>query len=401
MSSGRALPLAVPLAVSLTLAFALSACDKKAEAPKQPPPKVTVLQLQPRTLETTYETVGQTAGYRQIQVRARVEGILLKRDYTEGKPVKAGQLMFQIDPATYKATLDQALGVEAQTKAALDKATADRDRIIPLYKENAVSRKDYDDAMAAYDSAKANLDSSKAKSEEARINLGYTNVVAPIGGMASKINFSEGSLVSPATSNGGLLTTIDQLDPLYANFSISETDKLALQQAEKRGDVVLPQNQRYPVKLRLSDGTLYDHSGLIDFADSKVDPTTGTISGRAIIPNPSGTLLPGQFVRVLIGGIMRKNAILIPQRAVVQIQADKAVLVVNDKNVVESRVVQLGNAYGTDFIVASGLKGNERIVVEGVLKARPGSPVEPVDASAVAAADAPAAAAVSNASTDK
>lgn len=393
MFSGRVLPACIPLALALSVA--LSGCDKKAAAPQQPPPKVSVMQIQPHDIETTFEIVGQTAGYRQIEVRARVEGILLKREYTEGKPVKAGQLMFQIDPATYKAALDQAVGVEAQAKAALDKATADRDRIIPLYKENAVSRKDYDDAMSAYDSAIANLASAKAKTEEARINLGYTSVVAPIDGMASKLNFSEGSLVSPS-ANGGLLTTINQLDPLYANFSYSESDKLLLQQQAQRGEVVLPAGQRFPVKLRLADGTLYDRSGTIDFSDSKVDTTTGTISARAIIPNPQGKLLPGQFVRVLVGGIIHKNALLIPQRAVVQIQADKAVLVVNDKNVVEPRVVQLGDTYGTNVLVASGMKGGERIVVEGVLKARPGSPVDPVTASDVAAADAPAAVAHTN-----
>ncbi|KPC49567.1 efflux RND transporter periplasmic adaptor subunit [Amantichitinum ursilacus] len=366
----------------------LAACNKPAAPAAPPPPKVVVLQLKKQDTPLELEAVGETAGYRAIEVRARVEGILLRRTYTEGKPVKAGQLLFQIDPKPYKAALDQALGAQAQSQAALNKARADRDRIIPLYQENAVSRKDYDDAMSAYDSAVANLATAQAHSEEARINLGYTDVVAPIGGMASKINFSEGTLVSPS-ANAGLLTTINQLDPLYVNFSVSESDKLNLENLRASGKVVLPE-KRLPVTLRLSDGTLYKHSGLIDFADSKVDPTTGTIQLRAVIPNPNNALLPGQFVRVIAGGIVRKNAVVVPQRAVVQIQADKAVLVVNDKNVIETRVVQLGDAHGTDFVVDSGLQGNERIVVEGVLKARPGAPVDPVSASAVAADSAPA-----------
>ncbi|BCL75218.1 MexE family multidrug efflux RND transporter periplasmic adaptor subunit [Jeongeupia sp. HS-3] len=339
------------------------------------------------TVPYTYEAVGQTAGYREIDVRARVDGILLKRVYTEGKPVKEGQTLFQIDPAPFKAALDQALGVQAQAKASLTKATADRDRIVPLFKENAVSKKDFDDANAAYDAAVANLAAATAKTDEARINLGYTTVVAPISGMASKINFSEGSLVSP-TTNGGLLTTIVQLDPLYANFSFSEAEKLALDKAAQRGSITLPEGRSYQVSLKLADGSTFKHSGRIDFSDSKVDPATGTIKARAVIPNPEGDLLPGQFVRVVIDGAQLNNAMLIPQRAVVQFQADKAVMVLNDKNIVAPRVVQLGQERGNEFVVISGLKDGDRVIVDGVLKARPGQPVNPVQAGASAPAAA-------------
>ncbi|AOX99449.1 efflux RND transporter periplasmic adaptor subunit [Jeongeupia sp. USM3] len=375
---------AIPTLLAAALAISLAAC-KQQEAPKPPPPQVGVITIKTQTVPYTYEAVGQTAGYREIDVRARVDGILLKRVYTEGKPVKEGQTLFQIDPAPFKAALDRALGAQAQSKASLEKATADRNRITPLFKENAVSKKDFDDANAGYDAAVANLAAATASTEEARINLGYTNVVAPISGMASKINFSEGSLVSP-TTNGGLLTTIVQLDPLYANFSFSEAEKLALEKAAQRGSVTLPEDRSYQVSLKLADGSVFKHSGRIDFSDSKVDPATGTIKARAVIPNPEGDLLPGQFVRVVVNGAQLNNAMLIPQRAVIQFQADKAVLVLNDKNVVAPRVVQLGQERGNDFVVTSGLKNGDRVIVDGVLKARPGLPVHPVPAGASAPA---------------
>ncbi|MFC7092317.1 efflux RND transporter periplasmic adaptor subunit [Jeongeupia naejangsanensis] len=385
MPSSRRLK-AIPALIAATLIIGLAGCEQK-ETPKPPPPQVGIITIKKQTVPYTYEAVGQTAGYREIDVRARIEGILLKRVYTEGKPVKEGQTLFQIDPAPFKAALDQALGVQAQAKASLNKATADRDRIAPLFKENAVSKKDFDDANAEYDAAVANLASATAKVDEARINLGYTNVVAPISGMASKINFSEGSLVSPS-ANGGLLTTIVQLDPMYANFSFSEAEKLAFQKGSESGRLILPEHSRYKVSLRLADGTIFKHDGVIDFSDSKVDPSTGTIKVRAVIPNPEGDLLPGQFVRVVLDGAKLNNAVLIPQRSVIQFQADKAVLVLNDKNVVEPRVVQLGQERGNDFIVISGLKDGDRVIVDGVLKARPGQPVNPVQAGASAPAAA-------------
>ncbi|GAA5785714.1 MexE family multidrug efflux RND transporter periplasmic adaptor subunit [Chitiniphilus shinanonensis] len=351
-----------------------TACDKSQEAKHVPPPPVSVVTIKPTNVPMIYEAVGQTAGYREIEVRARVEGILLKRTYTEGKPVKEGQLLFQIDPAPYRAALDQARGVQAQAKAQLEKARLDKDRIIPLYQENAVSKKDYDDAFAAFDTATANLDSATARLQEAQINLDYTNVVAPIGGMASKINVSEGSLVAP-TANGGLLTTIAQLDPLYANFSFSEADQLNMQRGQQDGRLIAPANRNFEVELQLADGSSYSRRGHVDFADSKVDPTTGTIRARAIVPNPDGQLLPGQFVRVRLHGVTIKDAILVPQRSVLQQQADKIVLVVNAKNVVEVRPVELGATHGNDYVVTKGLKGGERVITDGVLKAKPGAPV--------------------------
>ncbi|HSC81041.1 MAG TPA: efflux RND transporter periplasmic adaptor subunit [Chitinolyticbacter sp.] len=364
-----------------------AACSKSQEAKHLPPPPVSVITIAPADVPSVYEAVGQTAGYREIEVRARVEGILLKRTYTEGRPVKEGQLLFQIDPAPYRAALDQARGVQAQSRAQLEKARLDKERIIPLYKENAVSKKDYDDAFAAFDTATANLDSANAKLQEAQINLDYTNVVAPIAGMASKINVSEGSLVAP-TANGGLLTTIAQLDPLYANFSFSEADQLGLQRAEKEGRVIMPKSRNFEVELQLADGSLYATRGHVDFADSKVDPTTGTIRARAIVPNPDGLLLPGQFVRVRIHGVTMKGAILVPQRSVVQQQADKVVLTVNSKNVVEPRPVELGATHGNSYVVTRGLKAGDRVIVDGVLKAKPGAPVSIAPAQATASAPA-------------
>lgn len=369
------------VAASLAVAMLITACGPKPEAPKGAPPEVTVLTVSARDVPYTYEQVGQTAGYRETEVRSRVSGILQKRLYSEGQPVKAGQPLFQIDPSQYQAALDQARGQLRQQEAVLERARADRDRIEPLFKENAVSRKDFDDARAAFDAASAATDAARARVKEAELSLGYTLVTAPIDGIASREAKSEGSLVA-TTGDASLLTAIAQLDPLFVNFSYSESEKLAHDRSVQLGELERPAGGRIAARVIQSDGRPFPGEGTLDFADSRVDPRTGTIRARAEIPNPKGELLPGQFVRVRLLVGTQKGAILVPERAVTQQQATRVVLVVNDKNVVEARPVVVDRRVEGEVVVRSGLKPGERIVVDGLLKARPGTEVKPVSAAA-------------------
>jgi membrane fusion protein, multidrug efflux system len=371
-----------PLVAILALALLGVGCDKPSPPPKPEPPEVGVVIVQPRSVPAIYEQVGQTAGFREVEVRARVAGILQKRLYREGFPVKEGQPLFQIDPEPFKAKLDQARGQMRQQEANLERARADRDRIEPLFRENAVSRKDFDDARSAYENALAAVDAARAQVREAELNLGYTLVTAPIAGIASKEAMSEGSLVA-TSGDASLLTVISQLDPMFVNFSFSESEKLRYDQELHSGRIVAPPGRRAEARVKLADGRDYGRSGFVDFADSRIDPATGTIRARAEFPNPEGELLPGQFARIaLIIGTLQ-DALIVPERAITQQQATRLVLVVNAQNVVEPRPVKLGRRLpGNEVEVVAGLVPGDRVIVDGLMKARPGSPVRAVPAEA-------------------
>ncbi|MGL4506326.1 MAG: efflux RND transporter periplasmic adaptor subunit, partial [Aeromonas sobria] len=261
----------------------------------------------------------------------------------------------------------------------LNKARADRDRIIPLFKRQVVSRKDYDDTIANYEGAIASLQAVQAKVKEAELNLGYTLVTAPINGMASKSSQSEGSLIATSGDNG-LLTTITQFDPLYVNFSYSEQDRLNFENSVKKGVIEAKDATTWRTHIRLADGSLYPHAGKLNFSDSRVDPQTGTIRARAIFDNKEGALLPGQFVRMTIDLGLRKNAIVVPQRAIVQSQADRMMMVLDADNKVIPRPVKLGQVVNEGVLIDSGLNPGDRYIIEGLKKARPGAVVKPVSA---------------------
>jgi membrane fusion protein (multidrug efflux system) len=366
-------------AAALAALAAIAGCGEKAPPPKAGPPEVGVITLEARAVPVVYEQVGRSAGFREIEVRPRVSGILQKRLYREGQAVTEGQPLFQIDPDPFKAALDQAKGALRQQEAAHERAKADFERIEPLFRENAVSRKDFDDARAALDAAAAGADAARAKVKEAEINLGYTLVTAPISGVASKEAKSEGSLVS-SSGEAGLLTVIAQLDPIYVNFSFSESERLRYQENLKTGRLASPGTRKAEASIRLSDGRDFPLRGHVDFADSRVDPGTGTIRARAEFPNPRGEILPGEFVRLLIKVGDLQGAIVVPERALTQQQATRLVLVVDDKGMVEARPVVIGGRVGGDVVLASGVKPGERVIVDGLLKARPGAPVKPVPA---------------------
>ncbi|MCW3482154.1 efflux RND transporter periplasmic adaptor subunit [Neisseriaceae bacterium JH1-16] len=381
------------LGLALTVTAALAACGKPAPKMQQPPVPVSVVTVQSQNVPVNYEFVGQANGYRQVQVRARVGGILLKRVYTEGRPVKEGDLLFQIDPAPYQATYDNAkasLGVE---EAKLTNAKQNYDRVIPLFKENAVSQKDRDDAVASYQSALASVAAARATLQNAKINLDYTRVTAPITGMTSKEAVSEGSLIS-VTNDGSLLTTVSQLDPIYVNFSVSDNDMLRVRKLQQSGQLKLVEPNKLSVRLKLSDGSEYSKTGSLNFTDNLIDTATGTVSSRALFPNGKGQILPGQFVRVVIDGVVRTNALQVPQKAVFSSQQGKMVWVVGQDNKATPTPIETADEVGHNVIVDKGLKAGDRVVIDNLIKLRPGAMVKPEAAkleTANAAAPAPAA----------
>lgn len=369
----------------LVLPCLIFSCTKKAaQAPPPMVPEVTVVKVAPRTIPIIKEFVGQISGIRDIQVRARVGGILLKRYYTEGAKVKAGDLLFKIDSAPYQAALDQAKGDVSVAQARMINARQAYNRIIPLYKENAVSQKDRDDAVAEYNSAKSAWESAKAKLEEAKINLGYTTVLAPIDGYTSKETVSEGSLMV-ANADQSLLTTISQINPAYVNFSYTDNELLDLHRLSAMGKLSQPSDPtKLEVQLRLGDGSIYPQKGFMNFNDNIVDPSTGTVRARAIIDNAQGYLRPGQFVRVFVTGFARTDTIAVPLRSVIQTQTGPIVFVVNPESKVQQINVETGEEMGNDVVINKGLKGGEYVIVEGAAKVRTGMQVKIISGPAMA-----------------
>ncbi len=353
--------------------IALAACNKpQAQPPSMPPPEVTVAVVQPRDLPVTFEYVAQIAGVREVEVRPRVSGILEKWNYTEGSKVSAGQSLFTIDAAPYRAALAKAEADLVSAQASHEQAKRNAARLGPLYEARAVSQREHDDAVSAEQIANANMKAAQAAVTEARLNLSYTRVEAPISGITSRALQSEGSLVQAQQS---LLTKISQIDPVHVIFSFTEAEHLKFTRAIADGTLKLPKDGKFDVRLKLADGSEYARPGKVDFTDVRVDPATGTIEGRAVVSNPQGLLRPGQFARVELSGGLRPNAIAIPQRAVLEGPGSKIVLTVNAQGTVEPRPVQVGDWTGENWVITGGLKAGDKVIVDGVVKARPGSPV--------------------------
>lgn len=369
--------------IGIALVLALVACrNDSAEQQAPPPPQVTVVTVQPRDVPVVWHFVGQTAGFRDVEVRARVTGIVLKHTYTEGSFVKKGDPLFQIDPAPFKAVVDQQKAAVAQAKATLNNDRRYVARLKPLAKSGATSRKRLDDAISAAQVAKADLQAAQAQLQQAQINLGYTHVDAPISGLSGKAALSDGSLA--IAGQNSLLTTISQVDPIYVYFSFADNDYLKLTKEIAAGRVKPPPNNEYEVELHLGDGSTFANKGKIDFKNNSVDPNTGTIQARAEFPNPDKQLVPNQFVRVIVKGAVRPDAILIPQRAVMQTQKGQLVYVVDKDGKAQERPVEVGQWIGTDWLINKGLKAGDRVIVDGVTKVRPDKPVKITPAQAPA-----------------
>jgi membrane fusion protein (multidrug efflux system) len=353
--------------------MALSGCTQAAgSAAAPPPPEVAVVTVQPRDLPAVYEYVGQVAGVREVEVRARVSGILERWNYKEGAAVNAGDSLFTIDPEPFRAELARAEADLASADASLAQTTRNAARLKPLWDVKAVSQKEYDDAQSAEQVAAANVKAAQAAVTQARLNLSYTRVEAPISGITSRAVVSEGSLVQAQQT---LLTTISQLDPVHVIFSFTEAEHLRFRRELAEARLTLPRGGRFDVKLTLADNSEYPHAGKVDFTDVRVSTNTGTIEARAVVPNPQRLLRPGQFVRVHLSGATRPNAIAIPQRAVLEGPGAKIVMIVNAQGVVEPRPVEVSDWSGTEWVITGGLNPGDTVIVDGVVKARPGSPV--------------------------
>lgn len=371
-------PVGTPLSlmVSVCTLFALllvGGCksEEKGRTASLPPPLVGVMTVEERNVPVSFTYAGQTEGSRAVEVRAQVSGILMRRAYDEGQYVKQGQLLFEIEPDTYRAALRQANGVMEQAQAKFTQARQNLNRVLPLYKKNAVSQKDRDDAQAAYDSAKADLDSAKAAVSEAEIKLSHAYVTAPVAGFASREYRTVGNLITAGSQDGSLLTVVNQNDPIYANFAIPSPQFMRLRALQEQGRL---KSDGTVAEITLADGTVYQTKGVITFIDKQVNTNTSVVAARAEFVNPDLFVLPGQFVRVTLSGMELVNAILIPQQAVIQTQKGSMVVVIGEGDKAEMRPVDLGDNYGDSFLLNKGVKAGERIVVEGGNKAVPASP---------------------------
>ncbi|MDS4020859.1 MAG: efflux RND transporter periplasmic adaptor subunit [Candidatus Competibacter sp.] len=341
----------------------------------RPPTPVSIVEVKPENTPATFEFTGKTASSRQVEINARVEGYLDKIAYTEGSLVKEGQLLFQLDPKPFQAALDNAKAVLAQQEALLTRARQTLARVKPLAKQNAVSQQDLDNSIASVLASEAQVQAAKAQVEQAQLNLGYTTIRSPLTGLSSSSNYREGALIR-AGGSGSQLTTIVQIDPMWVNFGVGENEVLKIRAQEAAGQLKGPGIGKVEIELILADGTTYPQKGQITFVDPVVNAQTGTFNIRAVVPNPDNQLSPGQFVRVQLKGVVRPNAILVPQIAVMQGPNGKFVFVVGSDNTAQPKPVQVGDWYGDQWIINSGLQAGDRVVVNGAVRLQPGAPVQ-------------------------
>ena len=353
----------VLLVAALTLC---AACHKAPAPPQAAAPEVTVMQVEPHDTPVDFEFTAQTQSSREVEIRARVDGFLDKRVYTEGQLVHTGQTLFLMDPKPFEAALQSAKGQLAQQQAKLTVTKANLARVIPLAAQNALSQKDLDDATGNEKQAEAAVIAAKGEVRTAELNLSYTTIKSPLDGLSSFARQQDGSYVTAGSS--GLLTYVYQLDPMWVNFSVSENELLAYRDQIAKGQLRFPADNKFSVTVILADGSVFPDVGHIDFTNPAFSTQTGTFLVRASLANPKGTLRPGQFVRARVSGASRPNAILVPQRAVLQGSKSHFVWVVDKDSKAHQRVVEVGSWHGDDWFITDGLKAGERIVVDGALR---------------------------------
>lgn len=376
MNKNRGLtPLAAVLVLSGSLV--LTGCNDKEtqqQGAQKPAPEVGVVTLKAEPLNITTDLPGRTAAYRIAEVRPQVSGIILKRNFIEGSDIKAGTSLYQIDPATYQAAYDSARGdlAKAQASASITRTTVNRYK--PLLGTNYISKQEYDTAVSNLQQADAAVVAAKATVESARINLAYTKVTSPISGRIGKSAVTEGALVSVGQTTA--LSTVQQLDPMYVDVTQSSNDFLRLKQ-ELASGALKQDNGKAKVKLLLENGVEYAQEGTLEFSDVTVDETTGSITLRALFPNPDDTLLPGMFVRARLDEGVRSNALLVPQQGVTRNpRGDATAMVVGADDKVELRTLKADQAIGDKWLVTDGLKAGDRVIVTGLMKVGPGSQVK-------------------------
>ncbi len=343
---------------------------------KMPPAAVSVLPAATETVSITRELPGRIDAVRVAEVRARVSGILLEKTFQEGADVKAGDVLFKIDPAPLEAVKENSAAALARAEANLAQAESQLGRYKSLVNSNAVSKQDFDNAESAVKVATAEVKAAAAALKTAELNLAYATVTAPISGRAGKAQVTEGALVGEGEATR--LAVIQQLDPIYFDFTQSSADLIGLRRAMSSGELSQVAAGKGRATLLLEDGSEYPLPGKILFSEAAVDESTGMVSLRAEFPNPDKLLLPGMFARARVVQAIRENVVTVPQRAVTRQQGGMgSVMVVDDNNVAQARMIQTDNAVGDKWVVTSGLKAGERVIIEGLLKARPGLPVVP------------------------
>ncbi len=377
--------------VVLALLIAVGCNSDPAPAASQgaapPPPEVSVETIAPRVVTLVKELPGRTSAFRVAEVRARVNGIVLKRHFEEGADVKVGQLLFQIDPAPYQAALDAANAQVSRAEATLASAKLLEERYAELVKSNAISRQEYDDAVARTKTTQADVAAMRAAAKSARINLDYTRVTSPIAGRIGRAEVTEGAYVQAGSAT--LLATVQQLDKLYVDMTWSSAEVMRMRRAIADGKLQAV-NGEAKTTVVLEDGRVYGEEGRLQFADVSVDSTTGSIMLRAIVPNPKGELFPGMFVRARIEEGSTSEAILVQQRAVERDQSGKPVAMVVKDGKVERRQIVTDRAIESSWLVTSGLAAGEQVIIEGLQKVRPGAPVRTVPFKPAAVAAGPA-----------
>jgi membrane fusion protein (multidrug efflux system) len=363
----RVATLMVPVAL-------LVACAKQ-PPPPPPPPQVRYVTVAPQSVTITTELPGRTSAYRIAEIRPQVSGVILKRMFIEGQNVKAGQQLYQIDPAPYQASLDSARAALIKAEASVVSASALADRYKPLAEARAVSRQDYDNAVASQAEAKADVASAKASVETARINVVYTKVLSPIAGRSGRSAFTEGALVTASQTTD--LVVIQQLDPIYVDVTQPSTLLLRLKRELASGKLTKSGENQALVRLALEDGSEYSHPGKLKFTEVTVDQGTGSVTLRAEFPNPDNILLPGMFVHERIEEGIDPAALLVPQQGITHdSKGEPTAMVLNADNKVELRVVKTDRAVGDQWLVSNGLKTGDKVIVVGLQGIKPGQAVD-------------------------
>ncbi|MEJ2091806.1 MAG: efflux RND transporter periplasmic adaptor subunit [Syntrophobacterales bacterium] len=359
----------------LVLMILLGGCGSgQGQQGKAPPPsEVATVTIEPRQVELTTELPGRTSPYLVAEIRPQVNGIIKKRLFKEGSDVKNGQLLYQIDPAPFQVALDSARASLGKAKANLPSVRLKAERCRELLADRAVSRQDYDDAAAALEQARAEIKYWEARVDEARINLGYTRVTAPISGRIGKSSVTVGALVTAYQPKS--LATIQQLDPIYVDVTQTSAELLRLKRQLESGQLTADSKNGRKVRILLEDGTPYAREGTLQFRDITVDQATGSFTLRIVVPNPDHLLLPGMYVRAAIQEGIVEQAIMVPQQGVSRnFKGEPVALVVNDAGKVQQRLLSLNRAIGNEWLVSSGLSAGDRLIVEGMMKVRPGAP---------------------------
>jgi membrane fusion protein, multidrug efflux system len=363
-------PRFLPILVACFLLMVGAACSKKEASTPPPPPEVQVAEVVQKDVPIYIELVGSTLGSEDVEIRARVEGYLVSINFTEGSFVRKGQLLYKLDPKPFEVAIDQAKANLATAQAALEKTDNDVARFRPLFERQAVSKQELDNALSAQQAARAQVDAHKAAVAQAQLDLGYTNITSPVDGVIGTTQTKVGSLVSRGVT---LLNIVSQLNPILFRCAIAEAEYLRLARLGANRDKSL--EKKFGVELILADGTVFPHRGRLDAIERAVDPTTGTLTGQFRFPNPEQLLRPGQYGKARLVTEVKEGAVLVPQLAVQERQGLYSVMVVKPDATVEQRTVKTGERVGNLWIVDSGVRPGEKVIVEGLQKVQPGAKV--------------------------